>query len=179
MITLDGYAEDRGIVAVDLVKIDVEGFEPAVLAGAGRLMEHCRPTVFMELNTWCLNFIHGFSASDFAERLWDAFEVTSIDQDGIESPAGGGSAFRFLHDNVVHHGTIEDVVLRLRAGKRVPAKGLVAPPLPDPDVIAQLRRVQAELRAELRAIRQSSSWRITAPLRGLAAAVRSMTGPRQ
>jgi len=37
-ITLDTFCEERGIDHVDLLKIDVEGAEPLVLAGAGKLL---------------------------------------------------------------------------------------------------------------------------------------------
>jgi FkbM family methyltransferase len=36
--TLDDYAQSRGITRVDLIKIDIEGAEPAALAGASALL---------------------------------------------------------------------------------------------------------------------------------------------
>lgn len=46
-VTLDAFAEERRIVP-DLVKIDVEGSEIAVLEGARRLLERARPLVIFE-----------------------------------------------------------------------------------------------------------------------------------
>jgi FkbM family methyltransferase len=46
-VTLDTFTADEGLLP-DLVKIDVEGHEPAVLGGATRLFERCSPTVFVE-----------------------------------------------------------------------------------------------------------------------------------
>ena len=40
--TIDTAADERGLDAVDLVKIDVEGFEPEVLEGASRRLERGR-----------------------------------------------------------------------------------------------------------------------------------------
>jgi FkbM family methyltransferase len=46
-VTLDDVAATRGLVP-DLVKIDTEGAEPAVLRGARKLLETARPTLIFE-----------------------------------------------------------------------------------------------------------------------------------
>ena len=46
--SLDDLARERGL-RPDLVKVDVEGAEDAVLAGAGELLRRVRPTVVLEL----------------------------------------------------------------------------------------------------------------------------------
>ena len=48
-LTLDGYCEEQRLPRVDLLKIDVEGFEAEVLRGAGRLLER-GPRVALELH---------------------------------------------------------------------------------------------------------------------------------
>ena len=60
-------------------------------------------------------------------------------------------------DNAVLHGTIEDVLLRLKPGAKVPAK---------PAKRLDVGEV-ARLRAELDAMRRSTCWRVTAPLRAV------------
>jgi FkbM family methyltransferase len=49
LTTLDRYARERGIERVDLVKIDTEGNEDDVLAGAAALFERSRPYVICEV----------------------------------------------------------------------------------------------------------------------------------
>jgi FkbM family methyltransferase len=49
-LTLDGLWASHGEPEVSVVKIDVEGAEPAVLRGALRLLERCHPAVLMEAN---------------------------------------------------------------------------------------------------------------------------------
>ena len=163
--------------------MDVDGYEPAVLEGGRTTIERFSPPIFMEFNTWCLAFIHGHDAREFAYRLWDAFEVLSVDRSGKERPAGGGSAARFLHDNVVLHGTIEYVLLRLKPGARIPHTGVAVVPrhegwtagsVPDQAAMTELRR----LRAELDAIQRSMSWRLTTPLRTLGRRVRLLRNRR-
>jgi len=46
--------DSLGVDRVELLKIDVEGYEGEVLAGARRLLENRRPTVFLEVHPWLL-----------------------------------------------------------------------------------------------------------------------------
>jgi FkbM family methyltransferase len=48
MRTIDGLCDELSLTDVRLVKIDVEGFEPNVLRGMKRLLEHDHPTVIFE-----------------------------------------------------------------------------------------------------------------------------------
>lgn len=47
-LTLDAYVESRG-VRPDFIKIDVEGWEPAVFAGATRIIREHRPVLLFEM----------------------------------------------------------------------------------------------------------------------------------
>ncbi len=48
-ITLDSFVEQRGLVDIDLIKIDVESYELEVLKGARTLLEDQSPTIFCEI----------------------------------------------------------------------------------------------------------------------------------
>jgi FkbM family methyltransferase len=43
VVTLDAWAETHGITAVDFIKMDIEGSEPAALRGAEHLLKRARP----------------------------------------------------------------------------------------------------------------------------------------
>jgi len=43
--------DDFGLSKCDLIKIDVEGMEPAAIAGAAKTIERCHPVLFAENNT--------------------------------------------------------------------------------------------------------------------------------
>jgi FkbM family methyltransferase len=48
-VTLDGFATRKGLTRLDLIKIDVEGHERAVLAGAASLLARFRPVIVLEI----------------------------------------------------------------------------------------------------------------------------------
>lgn len=54
VITLDDFCRERNIARVDLMKIDVEGYEYKVLKGASETIEKHRPRICIELNEPCL-----------------------------------------------------------------------------------------------------------------------------
>lgn len=65
--TLDHVAADLGIQRCDLVKVDVEGAELAVLRGGAELLRRSRPLIYVELNPYWM------AQLGWAER--DLFEL--------------------------------------------------------------------------------------------------------
>jgi len=104
-IRLDAFGEAPPM----LIKIDVEGHEPEVIAGAARLIETVRPIMCVEFNPWTLNAFGGHSPNAFATALFDAFDVEGFEDAGA-----------LLH-TTLSRGHIADVYLRLKDGKAVPS----------------------------------------------------------
>jgi len=52
--TLDGFCLEKSVDRLDVIKIDVEGFEERVLKGGERTLTRCRPTILIELNPTAL-----------------------------------------------------------------------------------------------------------------------------
>lgn len=50
MVTLDDYCQQQKIKRIDFIKIDVEGHELAVIAGAQQTIHQLRPTILFEHN---------------------------------------------------------------------------------------------------------------------------------
>lgn len=50
MITLDNFVEKESISRIDFLKIDVEGFEPAVLKGSQKILTNSNMKIFTELD---------------------------------------------------------------------------------------------------------------------------------
>ena len=75
MRSLDDAFPGMDMGSVDFIKIDVEGFELEVLAGAVKLVSENRPRVLLEMNHWCLNVFHRISIPDFHDALMSVFPV--------------------------------------------------------------------------------------------------------
>lgn len=76
MVTLDSVIGSR---CADVIKIDVEGFEPAVLSGANSVLRSCRPVLLCEFDRGMVERT-GQSAEAFARRLAEHGAVYLIDE---------------------------------------------------------------------------------------------------
>ena len=129
--------EDLGTVS--LIKIDVEGHEPNVLAGGRSLIQRQSPLLYMEFNAWCLNAFGGHSPAAFANALWQTFEVFQTDETGALVPIGT-SALNFLHRNLMANGCVDDLVLKLRDGAKIPTLERMVWPGQANTLLEQLQR---------------------------------------
>lgn len=110
VISLDTWAVGD-YSEVDFIKLDVEGYEGHVLAGAAGLIARARPPIFMEFNSVTIVFEARRSPLSFAETIWQAFDIYSVGAEGELQPAGDGSMEVFVFQNMVQNGCIDDVIL--------------------------------------------------------------------
>ena len=163
---VDDLERDSGIDCLDLVKVDIEGAEPAAIAGMHRTLEKYAPVLWVELNSWSL-MSTGQHPIASVQRIVDGcaevFRVggTTSDPRFLRPVEGSDSlaiARSLVHDNVVFGRSWEDIVI-------VPNGGQL------PESLRQLEdRPHDEITAlqhELRLMRQSKIWRYSAPLRRL------------
>ncbi len=104
--------------AITFVKMDVEGHEPEVLAGARRLLARDRPLIHLEVNLWCLTAYADHHPSALIRRLWERFEVSTPTPEGNLLPLQSGLGW--LHELVLRKGGADDLVIRPRAGAAMP-----------------------------------------------------------
>jgi Methyltransferase FkbM domain len=66
--TLDRVANELKLDRIDFVKIDVEGAEASVVAGAGSVLAKMRPVMLLEINDGALR-AQGIGAEDLLQML--------------------------------------------------------------------------------------------------------------
>lgn len=110
--------DEQDLPPIAFIKIDAEGHEPDVLAGARELLERDRPLIYTEINIWCLCAFAGHSPGALVRALWESFEVGKAAPDGEVVPLA--NAYTFLHDTITRHTGVADIVLHPRAGARMP-----------------------------------------------------------
>lgn len=198
---------------VDVIKIDVEGFEKEVISGLAETIQRHRPVVVLELNHWCLNAFQRMSVPDFLDFLRSVFPVLyAKDQHDAKDLHDTQQAYGVMHDHIVHFKypaivgafSEDQVDAFLERYVRNPPP---APPPFDPmariavlederrildsalaaeraraeavrlEATAKLGHVEAKLLEavqqrqalanEIEALRNSTSWRVTSPLRAV------------
>lgn len=82
-VTLDEYCTEHGVTAIDIVKLDVEGHELAVLRGARNLLEH-RRIKFIQFEFGGTNIDSRTYLRDFVDLLGADFRIYRLLADGVE-----------------------------------------------------------------------------------------------
>ena len=82
-VTLDGYVEAHHLQRVDLIMVDAEGAEMAVLRGAQRTLQTYRPALLIEVNPVSLRRFGGASFHDLLAVLRQGWGLFSITRDGL------------------------------------------------------------------------------------------------
>jgi FkbM family methyltransferase len=85
VVTLDDHLDEHGLDMVDLLKIDIQGFDGYALRGARRTIARCQPTLLVEFEPVALANC-GFDPSAFVHLVCDAYPhvfVASIHGKGL------------------------------------------------------------------------------------------------
>jgi FkbM family methyltransferase len=131
--TIDEVVETLALPRVDFIKIDTEGFEPHVFAGARGTIERFQPIIYFELNVWTLLANAKADPFLFMEQVLalpaDAYRVARVRPDLALEPLDG-DVTRSLHDTMAFHGSNADILLVPRGSERAAAiAGLINKPL--------------------------------------------------
>jgi FkbM family methyltransferase len=111
---LDSLVAEAGLKQVNFIKIDTEGHEWQILKGSINTLERFNPWVFLEFNSWTLIAFSNISPRVFMEYLMDTYQQVGQVRHGqdvlwIKSQQ---DVMAFLHDNLVKHGCVDDLLVR-------------------------------------------------------------------
>jgi FkbM family methyltransferase len=110
--TLDRIAEAQGLQRLDLLKIDVEGFETEVLDGAAATLARYRPVCIAEFNAWTILCNRNQNPREVLEDWLRRFPVVHALR-GAAPPerVKPEDLLGFLHDHLVERRCADDLVL--------------------------------------------------------------------
>jgi len=94
-VALDDIAAERGWPKISLIKIDVQGAEQRVLAGARKVILRCRPALYVEISESDLRR-HGANAAELLAGL-DALDYGAhrLTRGGVSPPLDRDALARF------------------------------------------------------------------------------------
>ncbi|MDX2035019.1 MAG: FkbM family methyltransferase [Isosphaeraceae bacterium] len=106
VVTIDDFVESQGLDRLDVIILDVEGYEPRALRGARRTIERFRPMVFVEFWPHVMS-LQGTSVGAIADEL-EAYGYVMFkpDRDRLQPlgdlPQGdpGINVFSFHRDSI-------------------------------------------------------------------------------
>lgn len=191
---LDDCFTSMGLDRLDLLKVDVEGFELEVFEGGKQVIGDFKPMAFLEMNHWCLNVFRRISIPEFRERLLAVFPfIYAMDGEKYLDYGDDANVHNINHGHIIEHrfsnlvaGFDRDqIVARLEALRGPAVLQAPAPPQPSPqeeDLRAKIESMKLHIVAlqkqldesicTAEALRQSTSWKITAPIRAVVNALR-------
>ena len=106
--TVDAWCEAAGIDRVSFIKVDVEGFEPSVVAGAVATIDRSRPTMLLEIEDRHL-VRYDRSANQFADEIrtrWPDYRMYTWGGDGwvaTETVSPDTRNYLFATDSALIH----------------------------------------------------------------------------
>lgn len=113
-VSIDDWTRKNNIENLDFVKIDVEGFEYEVITGMKKSIKKFDPIVFIEFNSWTTIAFRNMNPRFLLDFLISNFSyVYSVNKENAELVRilGEESKLSFLHNNLVLHGCVDDLML--------------------------------------------------------------------
>lgn len=111
---LDSLVSGAGLKEVNFIKIDTEGHEWQVLKGSESTLKRFNPYIFVEFNSWTMIAFSNINPRTFLEYLMDTYQQVGHVRHGQEVRwiKNQGDVLAFLHDNLVRHGCVDDLLVR-------------------------------------------------------------------
>jgi len=189
MTTLPALAKKLGLPRVDFIKMDVEGLEFPILKSSLDFINSNDALVYFEFNAWTQIVNADVHPKEFAKWMLNAFShvymvTTSADIDSSLWRLGRDEWRKILDHNCFHSHFVNDMVVTnapwrlepardaaLRSGGAAMWDQAVAERDAATVELAAVRGERDDMRAQLDALQNSTSWKITSGLRAIGRAL--------
>ena len=118
VMTLDTFASEQNLQRIDLIKIDVEGYEQYVFEGMTEVLKKFNPKIIFEFNSFCMLAYGNSNPMTFLKTIESNFQFKFIfsksqeSHEGFLVPANNPDfATYYLHQNIVSHGSVDDFLV--------------------------------------------------------------------
>lgn len=117
-VSIDDLLHARDLPRVDFIKVDCEGGELEVLAGAQETLRRFRPMVMLEFNAHCLMNFARVNPPDALDRIMAMFPfVARVHTNGVLEPIV--NRFAFMHFHVTQRTCVDDLICSFSPPRRV------------------------------------------------------------
>jgi FkbM family methyltransferase len=117
-VSVDDLVRERDLLRVDFIKVDCEGGELDVLAGAQETLRRSKPTVMLEFNAHCLMNFARINPPDALDQIMAMFPfVARVHTDGILEPIV--NRFAFMHFHVTQRTCVDDLLCSFSPPRRL------------------------------------------------------------
>ena len=110
MVTLDTLVKSKSYNMLDLIKIDVEGFESDVLRGMKNINDQFSPLVFMEFNTFTITAYRNMSPRALLDQIREIYGAVFYEDDHRLLKVDTDGAFLGLLHKTMTTGGVTDIL---------------------------------------------------------------------
>ncbi len=91
-------------IAVNFIKIDVEGYELQTFRGLKNTINQNKPIVMFEVNHWCLNGLQRLSLPEFLDEVSSIFEkLYAVEKDTYLDVKDADERYAIMYNNIINN----------------------------------------------------------------------------
>lgn len=110
LTTIDALVTRHAFTRLDLIKLDIEGFEQDALEGARETLARFDPVVFLEFNVWCQIALYDRNPRRFLDWLLDHFAELHVWRGEKLVSVRELGPLEFLRTNMTDHRCNDDLI---------------------------------------------------------------------